>query len=49
MLVTIGPTMLGLIHSINPAVNIGNATHLFDIAWMYGVSATANGPDMECL
>ena len=38
ILVTVGPTMPGLIHTINPAVNIGNAIHLFDIAWMYGVS-----------
>ncbi|KIN95575.1 hypothetical protein M404DRAFT_1007353 [Pisolithus tinctorius Marx 270] len=36
ILVTVGPTMPGLINSINPAVRIGNATHLFDIAWMYG-------------
>ncbi|KAI6101745.1 permease for cytosine/purines, uracil, thiamine, allantoin-domain-containing protein [Pisolithus croceorrhizus] len=36
ILVTVGPTMPGLINSINPAVRIGNATRLFDIAWMYG-------------
>lgn len=36
ILVTVGPTMPGLINSINPAARIGNATHLFDIAWMYG-------------
>ncbi|KAI6019475.1 NCS1 nucleoside transporter family [Pisolithus microcarpus] len=36
ILVTVGPTMPGLINSINPAVHIGNAIHLFDIAWMYG-------------
>ncbi|KAL4071571.1 permease for cytosine/purines, uracil, thiamine, allantoin-domain-containing protein [Scleroderma yunnanense] len=36
ILVTVGPTIPGLIHSINPAVKVGNAMHLFDIAWMYG-------------
>jgi len=38
ILVTTGPTVPGLIHSINPAVNIGNATPSFDIAWVYGVT-----------
>ncbi|KAG2145502.1 permease for cytosine/purines, uracil, thiamine, allantoin-domain-containing protein [Suillus bovinus] len=36
MIVTVGPTLPGLINSINPAIKIGYATHLFDIAWMYG-------------
>ncbi|KAG6331822.1 hypothetical protein ID866_7267 [Astraeus odoratus] len=36
MVLTVGPTMPGLISSINPAVKIGNLAHLFDIAWMYG-------------
>lgn len=38
MLVTVGPTFPGLINSINPAVNVGYAARLFDIAWIYGVS-----------
>ncbi|KAG2356905.1 NCS1 nucleoside transporter family [Suillus spraguei] len=36
MMVTVGPTLPGLINSINPSIKIGYATHLFDIAWMYG-------------
>ncbi|KAG2065216.1 NCS1 nucleoside transporter family [Suillus decipiens] len=36
MMVTVGPTLPGLINSINPAIKIGYTTHLFDIAWMYG-------------
>ncbi|KAG1718706.1 permease for cytosine/purines, uracil, thiamine, allantoin-domain-containing protein [Suillus paluster] len=36
MVVTVGPTLPGLINSINPAIKIGYAIHLFDIAWMYG-------------
>ncbi|KAF9219354.1 hypothetical protein BS17DRAFT_717783 [Gyrodon lividus] len=35
ILVTALPTMPGLIHSINPSVNVGAASRLFDIAWMY--------------
>ncbi|KAG1800997.1 NCS1 nucleoside transporter family [Suillus plorans] len=36
MIVTVAPTLPGLINAINPAIKIGYATHLFDIAWMYG-------------
>ncbi|KAJ3529036.1 hypothetical protein NM688_g7911 [Phlebia brevispora] len=36
MLVTIPPLMPGLINSINPKISAGGATHLFDIAWLYG-------------
>ncbi|KIJ61261.1 hypothetical protein HYDPIDRAFT_42834 [Hydnomerulius pinastri MD-312] len=36
MLVTVVPTLPGLVNSINPAINVGYATRLFDIAWMYG-------------
>lgn len=38
MLVTVVPTFPGLVNSINPAITVGYASHLFDIAWMYGVS-----------
>ncbi|KAI9573862.1 NCS1 nucleoside transporter family [Boletus coccyginus] len=36
MLVTVVPTFPGLVNSISPAINVGYAGHLFDIAWMYG-------------
>ncbi|EGO02871.1 hypothetical protein SERLA73DRAFT_84745 [Serpula lacrymans var. lacrymans S7.3] len=36
MLVTVLPTLPGLANSINPAIKVGYATRLFDIAWMYG-------------
>ncbi|KAH7882152.1 NCS1 nucleoside transporter family [Phlebopus sp. FC_14] len=36
MLVTVVPTLPGLVNSINPKIAVGNAVHLFDIAWMYG-------------
>lgn len=39
MLVTVVPTFPGLVNSISPAINVGYAGHLFDIAWMYGVSS----------
>lgn len=39
MLVTVGPTFPGFINSIDPAVNVGYGTRLFDIAWIYGVSS----------
>ena len=39
MLVTVGPTFPGLINSINPAINVGYTTRLFDVAWIYGVSS----------
>ena len=38
VLVTVVPTFPGLVKSINPAINVGYASRLFDIAWMYGVS-----------
>lgn len=37
ILVTVVPTFPGLVNSINPSITIGYASHLFDIAWMYGV------------
>jgi len=39
MFVTVVPTFPGLVNSIDPAINVGYASHLFDIAWMYGVSS----------
>jgi len=42
LLVTVGPTFPGPINTINPAINVGPATRLFDIAWIYGfVTASA--------
>lgn len=38
MAVTVVPTFPGLISSINPTITVGYASHLFDIAWIYGVS-----------
>jgi len=39
MFVIVGPTFPGLINSTNPAVDVGYAIRLFDIAWSYGVSS----------
>ncbi|KAF9477454.1 cytosine-purine permease [Pholiota conissans] len=36
LLVSITPTMPGLINNINPKVPVGNASFLFNIAWLYG-------------
>ena len=36
MIVTVPPLFPGLINSINPKIPIGGASHLFDIAWMFG-------------
>lgn len=30
--------MPGLINSINPKIKVGGAVHMFDIAWLFGVS-----------
>ncbi|EIN05896.1 NCS1 nucleoside transporter family [Punctularia strigosozonata HHB-11173 SS5] len=36
LLCSVPPTMPGLINSINTNINVGNAVHLFDIAWLFG-------------
>ncbi|KAG9309884.1 cytosine-purine [Chiua virens] len=36
MLVTVVPTFPGLVNSVDPAITVGYASRLFDIAWMYG-------------
>ncbi|KAG9311061.1 cytosine-purine [Chiua virens] len=36
VLVTVGPTFPGLINAINPTIDVGHVTRLFDIAWLYG-------------
>jgi NCS1 family nucleobase:cation symporter-1 len=41
LLLTVPPLFPGLINSINPAIRIGGAIHLFDIAWLFGVSFPA--------
>ena len=37
LLLSIAPTLPGLINNINPAINIGNASYLFNISWLFGV------------
>ena len=37
MLFSITPTLPGLINNINPKIFVGNASLLFNIAWLYGV------------
>jgi hypothetical protein len=32
------PNLPGLIHDINPAINVGNISFLFNISWLFGVS-----------
>jgi len=36
LLLAVPPLMPGLIHSVNPAIKIGGAIRLFDVAWMFG-------------
>ncbi|KAH9477024.1 putative permease [Psilocybe cubensis] len=36
LLVSITPTLPGLINNINPKIPVGNASFLFNIAWIYG-------------
>ncbi|KAF9004841.1 NCS1 nucleoside transporter family [Hymenopellis radicata] len=36
MLCSVPPSMPGLIHSINNSITVGNVSHVFDIAWLYG-------------
>ena len=38
ILCSVPPTMPGLINSINPKIKVGGAVHLFDNAWIFGVS-----------
>ena len=37
LLFSITPTLPGLINNINPKIFVGNASLLFNIAWLYGV------------
>ncbi|KAI0806114.1 cytosine-purine permease [Irpex lacteus] len=41
VVVSVGPTLPGLIHSINPKIFVGNDSHLFDIAWIYGFTVSS--------
>jgi len=34
----VAPNLPGFIQTINPSINVGNAIHLFDIAWLLGFS-----------
>jgi len=36
LLVSITPTLPGLINNINPKIAVGNASFLFNVAWLYG-------------
>ncbi|KAG5638409.1 hypothetical protein H0H81_000186 [Sphagnurus paluster] len=36
LLCSVIPTMPGLINNINKSVKVGNASRLFDVAWLYG-------------
>jgi len=38
MIVSVPPTMPGLINSINTNVHVGVGTRLFDLAYLFGVS-----------
>ncbi len=46
VVVSVGPTLPGLIHSINPNIFVGNDSHLFDIAWIYGVRLLLSSPPL---
>lgn len=37
LLLSIPPALPGLVNNINPKVAVGNASFLFDIAWLFGV------------
>ncbi|KAJ7601768.1 permease for cytosine/purines, uracil, thiamine, allantoin-domain-containing protein [Mycena polygramma] len=41
LLFSVTPSLPGLAASINPSINVGNASKLFDIAWLYGFSSAA--------
>ena len=36
LIIAVPPLLPGLINSINPTIPIGGASHLFDIAWLFG-------------
>ena len=42
LLFSITPTLPGLINNINPKIFVGNASFLFDVAWLYGVRLPIN-------
>ncbi|EKM58456.1 uncharacterized protein PHACADRAFT_182787 [Phanerochaete carnosa HHB-10118-sp] len=41
VVVSVGPTLPGLINSINTKISVGNANHLFDIAWIFGFTVAS--------
>ncbi|THG96210.1 hypothetical protein EW026_g5587 [Hermanssonia centrifuga] len=41
ILLSVPPTMPGLINSINPKIPVGGATFLFDIAWIFGFTVAS--------
>jgi len=40
LLFSVIPGLPGLIGNINTNIKVGNASHLFDIAWLFGVCKT---------
>ncbi|KIY74149.1 NCS1 nucleoside transporter family [Cylindrobasidium torrendii FP15055 ss-10] len=42
LICSVPPSFPGLVHSINPSINPGPVSHVFDIAWLYGFF-TASG------
>ena len=40
LLVSVPPTIPGLAAAINASITLGPVRHMFDIAWLYGVSAS---------
>jgi len=36
MIIAVPPLLPGLINSINPKIYIGGASHLFNVAWLFG-------------
>jgi NCS1 family nucleobase:cation symporter-1 len=38
ILISVPPNLPGLINSITPTIKVGGAVHLFDLAWLFGVS-----------
>ncbi|KAJ6494831.1 permease for cytosine/purines, uracil, thiamine, allantoin-domain-containing protein [Mycena vitilis] len=41
LLFSVTPSLPGLAASINPSINVGNASKLFDLGWLYGFSSAA--------
>ncbi|KAI0346056.1 cytosine-purine permease [Trametopsis cervina] len=42
MVLSVGPTLPGLINSINPNITVGNGVFLFDVAWIFGFTVASS-------